>query len=167
MTITTNITGTPGVLQVLGRVPTSAKAALKRTFAAIGFGLVAYIQQRKLSGQVLHARTSRLRSSIHAEPVTEEGGLISVRVGTNVVYARIHEYGGSTRPHIIEAKHGKSLAFWVQGASMSSLIFRRKVRHPGSKMPERSFLRSSMREYRLQAFGMVQKTVDKIVKEAK
>lgn len=48
-----------------------------------------------LSGQALKRRTGTLATSIRREV---DGKRMLVRVGTNVVYAAIHEYGGTIRP---------------------------------------------------------------------
>lgn len=53
-------------------------------------------------------------------------------VGTNVPYARIHQLGGKTRPHVIKPKNKKALAFG--GRVVKS------VNHPGSNIPARPFL---------------------------
>lgn len=51
------------------------------------------VQERKLSGQVLKVQTGRLRSSINTR-VKKLGPLQVIGIiGTNVVYARAHEYG--------------------------------------------------------------------------
>ena len=59
--------------------------------------LAGHIKSMKLSGQVLKARTGSLRRSIGWE-VKGYRGKIQGRVGTNLVYARIHEYGGEIKP---------------------------------------------------------------------
>ncbi len=82
-------------------------------------------------GQTL-TDTGRLRASI-----TRIVGDDVLRVGTNVVYAAIHQLGGKTPPHTIRAKKAKALAF--PGAD-GETIFRRSVNHPGSKVPARPFL---------------------------
>ena len=56
----------------------------------------------------------------------------SAVVGTNVVYAGIHNFGGKTKPHVIRPKHKKALKF--NGRIV------KKVNHPGSKIPQREFL---------------------------
>lgn len=56
----------------------------------------------------------------------------SAVVGTNVVYAGIHNFGGQTKPHVIRPKHKKALKFNGR--------FAKKVNHPGSKIPKREFL---------------------------
>lgn len=87
--------------------------------------------KKKLTGDVLNVRRGRLRRSIHAETeFTPEQAIAAV--GTNVIYAKIHEYGGIIRP-----KTKKALKFQIGG----SWVITKKV-----VMPKRSFLRSSMQE---------------------
>ena len=57
-------------------------------------------------------------------------------------YAAIQEYGGVTAPHQILPSRAKALAFMVGGEE----VFARIVHHPGSHIPERSYLRSSLAE---------------------
>jgi phage gpG-like protein len=57
----------------------------------------------------------------------------TAQVGTSVIYAAIHQFGGQTAPHTIAAKYAKALA-WPGGG------FAKKVNHPGSKIPARPFL---------------------------
>lgn len=54
-------------------------------------------------------------------------------VGTNKVYAAIHQFGGKTKAHTIKAKRGRALALPGIGP-------RRSVQHPGSVIPARPFL---------------------------
>lgn len=96
---------------------------------------------QKLSGQVLKVRTGRLRRSINSK-ITDSPTGSAGTVGTNVSYARIHEFGGTTRAHLIQAKNKRALSFAMGGHN----IVRKSVMHPGSHIPERSFLRSSLRE---------------------
>lgn len=56
----------------------------------------------------------------------------TARVGSNSVIAAIHQFGGRTRPHVIEPRYKKALAF---GGAV-----RKSVQHPGSDMPARPFL---------------------------
>lgn len=82
-------------------------------------------------GQTL-SDTGRLRASI-----THVVGRDSVSVGTNVVYAAIHQFGGQTGPRVIRPRRAKALAFPGAGGE---IVFRRSVRHPGSRVPRRAFL---------------------------
>ncbi len=108
-----------------------------------------HIKANKLSGQVLHVRSGDLRRSVHAVlPVEVSGSAVIGRVAQSgdVKYGAIHEFGGRTSPHVIEAKNALALKFTVGGRE----IFRRKVNHPGSQMPERSFMRSALADLRQQ-----------------
>lgn len=80
----------------------------------------------RANGMILQS-SGRLRDSI-VESVTDT----SAGIGTNVVYAAIHQFGGQTRPHVILPKNKKALAF--NGRVV------KKVNHPGSKIPARPFL---------------------------
>lgn len=86
--------------------------------------------QRAARSMKILQRTGRLASSI-----VQSFDSTSALVGTNVVYARIHQLGGQTRAHTIVPKDAKVLAFGG--------IFAKKVNHPGSKIPARPFLSMS------------------------
>ncbi len=79
------------------------------------------------TGKMLQV-TGRLASSI-----TTAHSNLTAQVGTNVIYAAIHQFGGQTAPHTIAAKYAKALA-WPGGG------FAKSVNHPGSKIPARPFL---------------------------
>lgn len=143
----------------LGAMSSRMKAEITRTVRRLSIELSAYVKERKLSGQVLTPRTGTLRRSI-THSVTEGPDGVTGKVGTNVVYAAIHEYGGKTKPHVIEAKRGKALKFSAGGET----IFRRKVRHPGSVMPERSFLRTALRENAGKITDELNKAVERVLK---
>lgn len=131
------------VARLLG-LPASLREELRNEVAKQTLALKAHVVDTKLSGQVLRRRTGTLAGSIGVELSDTAGGVVG-RVGTlnkAVKYARIHEYGGKTSPHEIVAK-GKALRFQLSSGVM---MFRKRVMHPGSVMPERSFLRSSLAE---------------------
>jgi phage virion morphogenesis protein len=56
----------------------------------------------------------------------------SVIIGSNLVYAGIHQEGGQTKAHDIKPRNRKALKFLG--------IYRKLVHHPGSKIPARPFL---------------------------
>lgn len=85
-------------------------------------------RSKKEGGKPLSA-SSRLRRSF-----TVEADSRSVRVGTNVIYAAIHQLGGKTKPHVIRPRHANGL-FWP-GAQHPV----KAVKHPGSVFPARPFL---------------------------
>jgi len=85
------------------------------------------------------------------------------RIGSNMEYAAIHEYGGVTSPHRIEARRSKALAFASsrfigpvrltksgklakRGQTPGSITMVRAVEHPGSVMPARPYLRPALRD---------------------
>jgi phage gpG-like protein len=77
-------------------------------------------------------------------------------VGTNVVYAAIHQFGGKTKPHVIRAKTSRALSFGG--------IVVRQVNHPGSNIPARPFLRLTPRDLRdivLHANAFYQAAIDR------
>lgn len=60
-----------------------------------------------LSGRILNRRTGRLRNSITSD-VRIAGDKVIGRIGSNVVYARIHELGGEIVP-----RRAKALKFQI------------------------------------------------------
>jgi len=90
----------------------------------------------------LGVKTGQLRSSIRFN-LTEIFNSFVVSVGTDVPYARIHEEGGMTAPHIILPKKKKVLAW----PGPSGMIFAKKVNHPGSNIKARPFLRPSFEKH--------------------
>jgi phage gpG-like protein len=83
--------------------------------------------QRVAASIKILQRTGRLASSI-----TPAHDATSATVGTNLVYAAIHQFGGTTKPHVILPKDRKALHFGG--------IFAKRVNHPGSKIPARPYL---------------------------
>ncbi len=124
------LSGMPGALQNALAVKSRAIAdALKQKV------------DDKLSGAVLQSKTGLLKNSIASG--TEENGdgvRASVFVDGDVPYAAIQEYGGVTKEHIIQAVNSKTLSFAMNGKQS----FFAYVNHPGSVIPERSYLRSSL-----------------------
>lgn len=117
-----------------------------RLFAAVARAsilLTRYVKEEKLSGQVLNVRTGTLRRKINYR-MRETPNSITGVVGVKLAYAAIHEYGfdgdESVRAHLrrITQAFGRPLA------SPVTAEVRAYTRHV--HMPERSFLRSSLRE---------------------
>lgn len=103
--------------------------------------LEAQIQQ-KLSGDVLQLRSGTLLGSI-VSSIENDGDEFSVSISSiGVPYAAIHEFGGKTSAHEIIARNTKALAFVARGHQ----VFAQQVHHPGSPIPARSYLVSSLTE---------------------
>ena len=82
----------------------------------------------------LRVITNRLRKSLWSTRAIVKGTSVISSIGTNVRYARIHEEGGTVPPHTIRARRARALRFSIGGKT----IFRRSVKHPGSKIPARA-----------------------------
>jgi phage gpG-like protein len=124
-------------------LPAGLGAALAAKAAELSAALADRVTNDKLMGTVLNARSGALRDSIGAEVLADSDGVFAT-VGSfgDVKYAAIQEYGGKTAAHGILPSKAQALAFVVDGAQR----FARKVEHPGSQIPERSYLRSSLEE---------------------
>jgi len=127
----------------LDALPAALAAALAAKSTELTAALVDRVRNDKLSGAVLNARSGALRDSIAAD-VSPDGDGVVASVGSvgNVKYAAIQEYGGKTAAHEILPSKAQALAFIAGGAE----LFARSVEHPGSLIPERSYLRSSLEE---------------------
>lgn len=132
-------------------MPATVHASVVRKTYALSLQLKGKVQVEKLTGQVLNVRTGNLRASIDYT-VTDLGYAVfgSVFSDGSVKYAGIHEFGGTIRhpggtAYLPLGGSGK-VAFvsnlWA--ASYSGDLPRTKPHD--IPMPERSFLRSSLRE---------------------
>lgn len=153
------ITGTKEFVDRLNASPDVIRRALIAKVTALTLRLEAHVKQDKLSGQVLHAKTGRLRRAV-ASRVQEVNGQIigTVYVSNDVPYARIHEYGGKTQAHEIVPVKAKALAFILGGKQ----VFFKRVQHPGSLMPERSYLRSSLDDMRDEIINGIKNTLNEV-----
>lgn len=122
----------------------ASRQALSREMTSIGDMMVSYIQTDKLSGQVLKTRSGQLRDSVFAK-ATESGGVVTLTVGTKrVPYAAPQEYGATIR---IPEYSGKMMVF---RAKSGDLVFTRHRRAYTVTLPERSFVRSAIRDKELE-----------------
>ncbi|MFZ1963707.1 MAG: HK97 gp10 family phage protein [Roseiarcus sp.] len=138
-----SIDGADALQARLDAFPAAVRSELAAKAQDLASALADKVKAEKLSGAVLNARSGALRDSIGIEAASD-GDWISASVGSygEVKYAAIQEYGGKTGAHEILPVKAKALAFVVGGA----MRFARKVEHPGSVIPERSYLRSSFDE---------------------
>lgn len=119
------------------------RSALVRQADALRIALEARIQQ-KLSGHVLQSRSGALAASI-ASSIGESGSAVAVStLSSGVAYAAIQELGGKTAAHDAVAVKAKALALSAGGGE----IFAKRAHHPGSTIPARSYLGSSLLDMR-------------------
>lgn len=113
-----------------------------------------------------------LYQGVQAEQTETTAG-ITGRVwidGKTVPYAAIQEYGGKTPPHVIEPVNATVLAFMSPGSlGLSSgggengLVFAKRVNHPGSNIPERSYARLALVQLRGDFEDGIRATVDEAI----
>lgn len=76
-------------------------------------------------------RTGNLRDSI-----TSKHDKDSAQVGTNIKYAKIHNFGGTIKEHDVVARNGRALRFVINGET----LFRKKVHIRNYEIPARPFM---------------------------
>ena len=143
------------LLYRLGAVEHKTIDNVGRAIEAEAINLVRVVK-KKLSDDVLHVRTGRLRRSITYRMDQADGGNFVAKVGTVVRYARAHEYGfnGSVNvpAHLVKEHYrmqsqafGKPMAnprrVLVRSFTMSAHAMRMNV-------PARPFLRPALEENR-------------------
>jgi len=159
--IKATVVGDERINVALGNMPGNVTQSVAARLQKVLFTLEGNVKSKKLSGQALHVRTNRLRSSIHASDVMITGDNISGTVGTNVAYAAYHEYGftgtENVREHLRKIKQSAILhmtgkrAGTINKAATSRLqgpqqICTVKAHTRKVNYPEHSFLRSQMKE---------------------
>lgn len=147
----------------LTSMPVILNKSLTRAITILTLELKSYIIRSKLSGQVLNHQTGNLWRSIQqkveSNPEKVEGSVFS---SGDVKYAAIHEYGGTIKhpggtPYYVSQLLG-GRAFFVSKANNPNLPVTKAHNIP---MPERSFMRSSLRDYQ----NKIQVTLDKAIND--
>lgn len=116
----------PVMAQIAGVMHDAVEENFEQQGRPKWLGLQPPVSKRRVGGTILHD-SGQLVSSI-----SESHDSNSATVGTNKVYAAIHQFGGQTRPHVILPRNKKALSFGGRVV--------KKVNHPGSKIPARPFL---------------------------
>jgi phage gpG-like protein len=100
-----------------------------------------HIVSDKLSGEVLKSHTGNLKRAILQIPATTDGTVISGRVGIGeeAWYGKIHEFGGVFSAQ----RHPKTLSEMIRKGRAGGRIYQ-------IHFPERSFMRTSFAEMRLE-----------------
>lgn len=115
------------------------------------------VMQNRLSGQVLNVRTGNLRRSIHHQ-VTSTGGAVIGEVNTNVRYGKAHEYGFAGTVNVKSSLRQVRQAF---GRPLKSPRYVQvRVHSRNVRLPERSFLRSALRDMKPMIETDLQKSIE-------
>jgi phage gpG-like protein len=139
------LVGDREIVARLERMPGAVRESLRAKLETLTIALQTHIVRDKLHGQVLNQRSGALARSIQRRIDALSSAMYGVVFSAgDVKYAKIHEFGGQTPPHDIYPSKAKALHFTIGGRE----VFAKVVHHPGSKMPERSFMRSSLADMR-------------------
>ena len=140
--IVAKIDATPAAAR-LARIAKTARAGVRSACDAAAEALLAIVR-RKLSGEVLAARSGALRGSIRADVAEDARGFqASVFSDGSLAYARIQEYGGRIALPAIAPVDAKALAFAFEGR----FVFAKRAGAHVVTIPERSYLRASLAEF--------------------
>jgi len=121
----------------------AVEAALLAKSDDLRVALVAKVDAN-LTGGVLRTRSGALRASIQSDIESDATMVLATVESVGVIYAGIQEYGGRTGAHDIIATKAKALRF----AGAGGTVFAKSVHHPGSTIPERSYIRSAIADLR-------------------
>lgn len=161
MLVEITLVGDKELMARFDAIPHAAVVALEVKVRSLALELEAWVKTRKLNGQVLNRISGALSRSINNKVVVAGTSVMGhVFSSGDVKYAAIHEFGGFIPAHIIIPKKAHALAF---GGG-----FYAKVNHPGSHMPERSFLRSSLTDMSKEiSLGMKTAVIEAIQKQVR
>lgn len=159
--INVTLVGDREIIAKLRSLPTVVHAAILAKVYELTLRLEAYIKTEKLNGQVLRRKTGRLARSIGSrieDNITSVLGIVFQ--SSDVPYGAIHEFGGKTNAHIIRPKKASVLRFFNKNGDK---VFAKIVHHPGSVMPERSYMRSGLRDMSVQiSLGLKEAVVNAV-----
>lgn len=94
--VAATVVGAAEVATRFERGAADARPVLRTRVQGLGIKLQRKVKSEKLTGQVLHVRSGRLRRNIN-EQTTETAAAVQSSVGTNVVYGRAWELGFERR----------------------------------------------------------------------
>jgi phage gpG-like protein len=153
-----------------GSMSARVHASVLKTVESLSLELKALVVA-KLSGQVLNVRTGDLRRSITSEVADSSTSVVGkVFSAGDVKYAAIHEFGGVIHhpggtPYIV-TKDMAMGALFVSKATAANFKHPLPVTKPHDiPMPERSFMRSSLKDMRAEIIERLKAAVhEEVVK---
>jgi len=112
--------------------------SVSKSLGSLVLELLTKVKLEKLSGpgtgQVLNVRTGLLRVSINHR-ITDNGREVRGIVGTNVEYAKFHEFGQSVKADLMKHREGFKAKLKANKPALKA-----------DDLPPRSFLRSALKE---------------------
>lgn len=144
------LSGDSEVLLRLKSMSVRVQSALRAEIQRQAIALTRYVKETKLSGQVLKNRTGTLRRKINYE-ITDSETAVTASVGVKLSYAAAHEYGFdgvvTVRDHVraVKSRNARGQIDGKRRTIAQGVAFVHTYqRH--MHLPERSYLRSSLRE---------------------
>jgi hypothetical protein len=115
----------------------------------------------------LFRNPERMQASVSTGVFATSDEIVGTIGAYDLPYLRIQEFGGVTSPHDIFPINGKALAFFWPGGAMpfkpgaatGDMAFLKVVHHPGSRIPERSYMRSALAMERSDIVAMLQAAI--------
>jgi len=138
--------GDADLVAKLEKRPGAMQAGLEQAVQRLSLQLLVLVKN-KLSDDVLHVRTGRLRRSINQRVDTDQTTVTGV-VGTNVEYAQRLEYGFKGTESVRESLRRITQAFGKELKEPKTITVRAHTRNVD--YPAHSFLRSALTEMRPQ-----------------
>ena len=132
--LTFRMVGADKLLKALAKAPQETRRSTEKALKKAGHLVEREAKKNLTAGRPLNVRSNTLRSSIR---VKVDKAKLEARVGTNVVYGPIHEFGGTIPAHTIKPRFAKALR-WLSPAGIA--MFAKSVRIPAFKMPRRPWL---------------------------
>jgi hypothetical protein len=152
----------------IDRIPPAVQDNL-RVFMA-RFGLQLRNQVRTNILERFKIVTGQFPEAVKVEQIEEPQSVTSRVYIDTLPWAQIQEEGGKTGPHVIEPINGKALAFMVggplglsAGGGGNGLVFAKRVNHPGSLIPERSYARLALVQMRAPFERGIRETVSEAI----
>ena len=138
------------------------RARLKRDLGDFLIYLQGYVKEKKLTGQVLDVQTGTLMRSVHVfQEETPEAVSGFVATGREAPYGAVHEFGGS----FVIPGHRRTItqAFGRMLESAKTITVHQHL----ATFPERSFMRTALRENRGKFEEMTRGSVQAVLKGAR
>ena len=149
--LTFEIRNTEGAVTRLKKIPERLKPALIKTIEERTLAVL-NLAKEKVSGPVLKNRTGTLRRKINHRMEVSAHQIIG-RVGIRLSYAAAHEFGfkgqgtSDVRAHVRRIKSRNLQGIKGKGGKATGVAFvRAHTRNWNMDLPERSFIRSALRE---------------------
>lgn len=153
-----------------GRLVPALASALNRWLGET----VSHIRENKLTGQVLRVQTGALRWSVIHTPVRNSGGLLSASLqagtaGRALVYARIHELGGTIQhpggtAYIFNPKTGNAIFISNRTAGSGWPETLRTRPHP-IRIPARPYMRPGTEEMRPRLVQLLEQQIEEYARD--